>query len=448
MSRNEMYDMDIDEILDFQLEREKEEQAIIDKYVEEHPEVINPDYVAPGFEDFDKESAIDLTKDELTPEDMLKMEEDDPLGDDKLPQVWDIRERIKFMYDDYLGRIPFSDKMPKNIYNEIYAAEITRKLIVDRTNIKLNYKGWVKNRAEAIKFITDKYDFTQYPEVELEPIIKKLKILGFHTPDLSKFKDVKDGKFTPDRDYEITPVMKDFELDDVPADIPQKDKADLKKLHDAMYEYKDLKAQGYVSNDGMFMLNDMRPIKEDDHALKIRNLFWTTEHSIEMYAGKMRVLKRQAESIADYNKRCPTKVEDEYPKPNTIEYKEEPHPHDPNYVVIDGRIAHANKDPKSPYYPQWKQDSEHTIDEVWKMEEEYANEFLELEETIKDLKRQFKDRREWYFSNGVQVKSVDRVIRQLKRTQKRTPQELRTEDEIFNRLSNNSGILTRIRASM
>lgn len=390
----------------------------------------------------DPNDAITIMPDgDMSEEDALKLSNyRNP--DDVLPVDIETPQAVKFMYDDYLGKIPFSDKMPKNIYNFIFALELARKLSIVPQNI--GYKTLIKNKPKAVKAISEMYDFTQ-PNIEcdIEPMQKVLKKWSLHLADTSKFKDLKDGKFIrlPSDSYDICPYNDLYSLDDLPKDIKRKDKELAEKLHRAYEEWRDLKPKGYVSDEGLLMLDDFRKVKETDDPYEIRNLFWTTEKDIEFQSHKMMVLKGKVMSTTEYNKLHPTSIEDEYPKPNTKEYVEEPHPYDSRYVIIEGKVAHAGVPKDAPYYPKWKDDMDKTVDEVWDLEREYANDILALEEEIKDLKRQFKERREHYAFQGVQVKAVDRVVRQLKKESKRTPQESSIEAEIYARLSGNSELM-------
>lgn len=394
------------------------------------------------FENWKREDYIALNEEgELSEEDALKLSNwRNP--DDVLPPEIETPQYVKFMYDDYLGKAPFSDKMPKNIYNYIFAMELTRKL--SSIPKKMHYKVLLKNKPTAIKAISELHDYTEPNiEIDIEPIQKILKKWSLDLNDTSKFKDLNGTKFIkpPTSDYDICPKNELFSLDDLPRDVSRQDKELAEKLHRAYEEWCNLKPKGYVSDEGLLTLNDFRMVKETDDPMNIRNLFWTTEKDIEYQSHKMMVIKRKAISTTEYNKLNPPNPLDEYPKPNTKKYVEEPHPHDSRYVMIEGKVAHAGVDPTSPYYPQWKSESEHTVDEVWDLEREYANEILSLEEEIKDLKRQFKERRQYYEAQGVQVKAVDRVVRKLKKESKRTPQERNIEDEIYARLSGNAELM-------
>lgn len=433
---------------------EEVEQKMMEEYKDSYKE-LSPEEAAKADAElraiFEKETGFDYSnkddivrmkaEEDMTEEDALK------LGnyrnpDDVLPVDIETPQKVKFMYDEYLGKIPFSDKMPKNIYNYIYAMELARKL----ANIpeKMHWKVLIKNKPKAVGIIAEMHDYTQPNiEIEIEPIQKVLKKWSLELADISKFKDVKDGKFVrlPSDSYDICPYNEWFSLDGLPEKMNRKDRELALKLHNAYEKWRDLKPKGYVSDEGLLVLDDFRPVKETDDAGDIRNLFWTTEKDIEYQSHKMMVLKGKVLSTTEYNKLHPTSVLDEYPKPNTKKYVEEPHPYDDRYVIIEGRVAHAGVPQDSPYYPRWKDDMDKTIDEVWELEKEYANEIITLEEEIKTLRRQFKERREYYFAKGVQVKSVDRVVKQLKKESKRTPQESTIEAEIYARLSANTDLM-------
>lgn len=430
-----------DPMKEYLMQKSEEEAKIADALnAKFHAE--NPDF-KPKDEEFWSEGVIDARGgyDSLEPEDLVSMQ-DDPFGDDKLPDEFDMPEIGKFMYDDYIGRIPFSRNMPKSIYSEIFALEILRKL-TDLKNTKLNYKTQLKNTREAIAFIS-KYDFYSDNEIDLNEILHFMKVRGFAIKDY-KFVDLKDNKFKPDTsDYDLYQIPADYSLEGIPSDVSERDLQDAKNLIALSQKYTDLKKKGYVSNEGRFILDDMRPITEADKSFRIRNLQWNSDADVEVWAGRMQVIKRQVDSREEHLKKHPRKVEDEYPKPNTKNYVETPHPHDQRFVMIDGKIAHAEVPKDSPYYPRWKDDDEHTIDEVWKLEADFASEIIALEEEIKELKRQHKDRREWYIDQGVNVKAVERSIRRIKRDKKRTPQEQRAEDEIYERLSQNTNLLERL----
>ena len=441
----------MDELLaQFSEEREAEEEKKLKEFLESGADTSTaPGSVGAGFED-GEENYIDLTKgiENLDADDLLAME-DDPYSDDKFPNEWINSEPHKFIWDSYLGRIPFSENLPKNIYNEIFALELMRKLRVPNPNAKITGLRKVKNLDNIKNTINAEFDFSSNGPFDLNRIIEIFK-KNSEEADISKFVDVKnEGEklvFYKDSNYEIFIPNPEYSLNDLPANTSEKDKKEAQKLHILANKYKDLKNKGYVSDEGIFILDDMRPVKETEDAGDVRNRYWCAEKDMDKWAGRMKIIKKQAQSIADYNKEHPTTVKDEYPKDNEIEYVETPHPYDERYVMIDGKVARAGVNPKSPYYPEWKPDDEFTIDEVWKAEEDYANDVLALEEEIKELKRQFKERREYYSMKGVKVKIVDRVVRQLKKDKKTTPEEARSENEIFERLSKNSNLLARLNA--
>lgn len=405
----------------------------------------NPNEDTSHFESLSKEDYIDLSSGEISAEDIMKLRED-PMAPEKFPHDWDTPRLIKNLYDNYLGRIPFSRNLPTPIYREIFVLEVLRKLQnLKSKDFKISNEAYSRNRETIISHLLESYSFEAGSELDVSSIIRKLNSFGIPTHDTSKFCDISDGKVTIDSNYEISPYNALYDLKDLPKDISAKDLKEAQELNARYLKYIDLKSKGYISNEGLF-IDDMRLPTEADSAGEIRNNFWGVEYDIEVWAQRLRVIKGQAQTEADYNAKNPVDIKDLYPKPNTKDYKEEPHPVDPNYVLIDGKVAHAGVDPKSPNYPQWKDSMEHTIDEVWKLEADYSNEFIQLEEDMKELKRQFKDRREWYNAQGVSVKVVDRAIRRIKRNAKRTPADKRIEDEIFERLSQNSNLVSRINA--
>lgn len=404
-----------------------------------YPPGINP-------ENFDfSQPIIDTTKEYLTEKDVMAFE-DDPYGDDKFPYRWDTPQRMKSLYDSYLGRIPFSPKLPKNVYKGIFGLEIQKKIIEKTNSTKLSLKAYARNKEEILAWMLKKYEFTPGEVIDIDEIVEYHRRRGFVTNDLSQFVDLKDGKVIVDSNYDIFIIDSLYSLDDLPSDISQRDLKTAKDLNALIHKYKDLKEQGYISDEGSFIIDDMRPCREDEVPWRVRNQVWTAELDAEVWAGRMAVIKKKAISIEEYEKQNPTDIRDEYPKPNTIEYKEVPHPYDERYVMIDGKIAHAGVNPKAPFYPQWKKDTEYTVDEIWKLEAEYANDIFALEEEIKELKRQFKDKRSWYETQGVQVKVVDRAVRKIKRESKRTPQEERVEEEIYQRLIKNNDLMARLNA--
>ena len=372
-----------------------------------------------------------------------------PYSDSKLPyKAPPDKENLKYLYDDYLGKVPFSDSMPKEIFKKIFIKEITRKLMTNQD--KLTMKQALKNSKLIHEKLWEMYDVSNEETIySVEDIIAVLHKYSFPTKDTSVFKDIgADGTFKRQTNYEIIPYDKAFDLSDLPQQISHEDLLDAKYLNKQYNKFIESIGNGEISDEGKIILDDFRKITDDDDPYKIKNTFWNVFDDLRYWSGRMRVIKNQIMSKAEYEITHPRKFEDDYPKPNTKEYVETPHPHDERYVMIDDKIAHANVDPKSPHYPQWKESHEHTVDEVWNLEKQYLEETIALEEEIKEIKRQYKEKRDWFASQGVQVKAVDRVYRQLKREAKRKPDEQRIEDEVYARLSNNHDIMAKINALM
>lgn len=371
-----------------------------------------------------------------------------PYSDAKLPYKAPPEEsNIKYIFDEYLGKTPFSDAMPANVFKKIFIKEITRKLMTNQD--QLTMKQALKNAKIIHEKLESMYDVSDIECVyNANDIVKVLNQYSFPTKDISTFKDVSaSGEFKRDRDCEI-PYDIAFNLSDLPADISAGDLLDAEYLNKQYNKFRCAMRVGEVSAEGKIILDDFRSIVEDDDAYKVKNLMWCTFDDLRYWSGRMRVIKNQIMSKAEYEVTHPRKFEDDYPKPNTKEYVETPHPFDERFVMIDNKVAHAGVDPKSPHYPQWKEPHDHTIDEVWQFEKQYLSEAMALEEELKEIKRQHKEKRDWYASQGVQVKAVDRVYRQLKREAKRKPEEQRIEDEVYNRLAGDKDILARINALM
>ena len=383
-------------------------------------------------EQTDDEELIALAQDAKNVDFDVSFEITDP--NDFLPWKFKITERYKFMFDEYLFRIPFSKNMPQNIYKRILAWEIVRK-VVNNAETPMVWKDLKKRMPALVEALVDDYDF--------DSIKAKCKKFGFKIYENLNFRDT---PYKGEEEYDIFPISPDF-TESLPAGVSKDDAQEFFALRALVEDYRRDKLAGKVSAEGMLKLKDMRDIVETDDPLEIRNLQWLTEFNIEKWENRAKVIKREVMSLGEYKK---TQEYEEQRKrelyPPKVEHTITPYEGDDNFFVIDGKVCRKseNTDPNNPRYPLEKLPNDLTKTETEEMEYQFVDAILSMEETIKEAKAEFKTRKEYFKSMGIQTKAVERALNSLKRELKRKPEEKLVENEIYGRLSKKYDIMNRI----
>lgn len=353
------------------------------------------------------------------------------------PYKYKIQERYKFLYDDYLFRIPFSKSMPKDVYEGVLGWEIYRK-IVDANNYKIPLKQALKNVTEAISLIKGSRDINHI-----------LKVFNRYKFPIKKtdFKDIPYKEET----YDTFPIGEVFK-DELPENTTPEEVKEYNDIKNLVLNYKTQRDLGYYSPEGRIFAKDLQKVPDDISPIKIRNSEWLMFQNIEKWEERVKVIRKQTMSLAEAKEKgiydADRKAEEERWRSKQHTFRA--HPTDPNFVYIDeilcerievNKPQYANQTEKFPF----KRDpGVLTIDEKEDLDNQYVNEVLTFEEELKDLKRNFKDRREYYKMNGVKVIQIDKAVRKLKTEIRKNPQMEKEVDEIYAKLVGNSEVMNRL----
>ena len=368
---------------------------------------------------------------------------------DKLPYEFKLTEKnSRFMWDNYLFRIPFSRKMPKVIYDKLMAIEVVRKLR-DLKNTQLSRKDIEKYYPALIDSIIGDFDLNSilgkfkkhyhaYKSVNFEEIFEDIKL--------------EEGKYVTiptSQEYPIFTITDAFD-GKLPENVPSREIKEYNELKGLVENYYQKKQLGYIFPDGMLKIKDSRPITEEDNPWRMRTFQWQIESNIEKWEFRCRVIKGEMMSLEQALAKGlphPTDTADER-LAKEIEKKHnemsiEPHPRDPSLVMVDGKPC--NKDlidstPKSNY--NWPPVNEEA--EMEMLEDQFIDAFLTMEEIIKEAKAEFKTKKEFYKSQGVAIKSVERAVKALRRELKRKPEDKIKEDAVYSRISRRMDIMNKI----
>ena len=353
------------------------------------------------------------------------------------PYKYEIQERYKFLYDDYLFRIPFSKSMPKDVYEGVLGWEIYRK-IVDANNYKIPFKQAFKNVTEAISLIKGSRDINHI-----------LKVFNRYKFPIKKtdFKDIPYKEET----YDTFPIGEVFK-DKLPENTAPEEIKEYNEIKNLILNYKTQRDLGYYSPEGRIFAKDLQKVPDDISPIKIRNSEWLMFQNIEKWEERVKVIRKQTMSLAEAKEKgiydADRKAEEERWRSKQHTFRA--HPTDPNFVYIDENLCERIEVNKPQYanqtekYPFKRDPGVLTIEEKEDLDNQYVNEVLTFEEELKDLKRNFKDRREYYKMNGVKVIQIDKAVRKLKTEIRKNPQMEKEVDEIYAKLVGNSEVMNRL----
>ena len=365
---------------------------------------------------------------------------------DKLPYEFKMLEKnSRFMWDDYLFRIPFSKKMPKNVYDKLMAIEVVRKIRDDLKN-EISGKTGLKYYYALVDSIVGDYD--------LNSILLKFKKHLHNVKDTLSFKDIKfeNGKYITiptTQDYPIFTITDTFD-GNLPENTPQREVNEYNELKGLVENYYQKKQLGYMFPEGMLKIKDSRPITEEDDPWEVRRIQWGIEFNIEKWEFRCKVIKGKMMSLEQALAKGlphPTDIIDEKlrleqeAKNRAAEITE--HPRNPNLIMVNGQPCNKELTSKTPLdSSRWPVVDEEA--ELEMFEDQFIEAFLDMEETIKEAKAEFKAKKEFYKNKGVAVKSVERAVKALRRELKRKPEEKVKEDAVYSRISQRMDIMNKI----
>lgn len=326
---------------------------------------------------------------------------------DDLPAHFKITERTKFMFDDYLFRIPFSKNLPKKIYDLIFAFEIMRK-IIDKPKVQIGIKDYEKILRALAEDLAENV-------VNGERTIENIKKICIkHHCDKFKEFNFKDLNNPEDFEYDIYPIAEAFNDDEpLPNHVTMDERKEFNALVELVNDYKRDKLAGKISKEGMLRLKDMVEVSEDEDPLEVRNRQWLTEFNIEKWENRCKVIKGELMSLGEYKK--------------LPEYEEE-----------------RRKELYKPVDFSFKNPLEKTDEEMENLEDQYIDAILTMEETIREARENFKVRKQFFKEAGVKTQAVERALKALKRELKRKPDEKHDEAVVFERICKKSNIISRL----
>lgn len=363
----------------------------------------------------------------------------DPFYDrnEGFPYKYEIQERYKFLYDDYLFRIPFSKSLPKKIYEGILGWEIFRKM-VNTKEYKVPDLVAYKNVQQAIEQLNGTRDINHI-----------LKVFNRYKFPLKRT-DFKDIPYK-EEPYDTFPVGEVFK-DELPDNVTPDEIKEYNEIKSLVLNYKEQRDQGYYSPEGRIFAKDLVKVPEDIKPDKVRNSEWLMFQNIEKWEERVKVIRKQTMSLGEAKEKgiyeADKKAEEERWRAKDHTFR--PHPTDPNFIYIDNILCERIKSNEPQFanqtekYPFKKDSSTLTMDEREDLDNQYVNEVLTYEEELKDLKRNFKDRRDYYKLQGVKVIQIDKAVRKLKTEIKKNPQMEKEVDEIYAKLVGNSEVMNRL----
>lgn len=362
----------------------------------------------------------------------------------QLPYEFETKEQnSRFMWDNYLFRIPFTKNMPKNVYNKIMTLEVLRK-VVDKKNQKLSHRDFMKTYN---KLVDDVCDIIETQDFNL--VAERIKRWHYPLKENLKFEDLKiEGmKYItiPSGDYEIFKISDAFD-GNLPEDVKPRDKKEYEELRELVLNYAQKKAEGYMSQDGKLKLRDLRPITEEDDHYIVRERQWNIELNIEKWEYRCRVIKGEMISLGEaLEKGYPHPLEgiDEKMDQDILDKQEiREHPTDSTKIIVNDKVcdkvmnSYTGDKLKNPIVDE-QANTEY-------LEDQFIDAYLTYEEAIKAAKEEFKLQKNWLRDQGVAVKSVERAVRALRRELKRKPEEKKKEDEVYDRISRRLDMVGRI----
>ena len=365
---------------------------------------------------------------------------------DKLPYEFKMtQENSRFMWDNYLFRIPFSRKMPKAIYDKLMAIEVIRK-IRDESKNQLSGKTRLKYYYALVDSIVGDYD--------LNSILQKFKKHLHTVKDNLSFEDIKieNGKYVTipsTQDYPIFTITKTFD-GNLPSNVSSRDLDEYNELKGLVENYYQKKQLGYMFPDGMLKIKDSRLITEEDDPWEVRRHQWSIEFNIEKWEFRCKVIKGEMMSLEQALAKGLPHPNDTIDEKLRLQREEKhkamsitEHPRNPSLIMVDGKPCNKELTEKTPIdSPNWPVVDDEAKNEM--LEDQFIDAFLDMEETIREAKAEFKARKQFFKDQGVAVKSAERAVKALRRELKRKPEEKAKEEAVYSRISQRMDIMNRI----